>query len=757
MPLIASMFFTQGVTSSAPGVALIGTAGTPVTGANGPGSTSIIQNYEWTLIDCPSTSTLVPGFTQSGPTPTVTFTPDVAGGYLWQLKVSDQFGNFAKDLRTFQVLESSGRLIPPAYAPGSALNFGGQTRGWAKYIIDYLKQVDAGGGGGVSLAGDLLGTGSTSGTPRVGGLTGVAGVLAMAATAAALVWNSAAVTPSIGQQTASGSPGALMTVAAQTSTGIGSTGGGLALSSGGGLTSAGNLELQTGGTAQLRVTPTALINVTSNPLQWGTAAVASSGALRFPSATQNLLAVSNGAGGFIGVVSYTTTGSQVVLGGDSGALNAASAVVAAHASAGHFYVTNNGSTYLDINAATNATINFFSTTLVPLITQTTIATASATGATFTIQAQIASGTTSVGGNLALNAGSGTSTHGQVTFAVAGQATPGILFNPDISGLGTTQFLFHANCSQPKITLQSVSTAGTTLQIIGQTSTGAASTGGAVNVTAGAASGGGASTGGALNLSGGTGTTTGNVALFTGAQERFRVTSVSNNGAASIISVASDPLQFGTATMPSNNPTGFTGKGFIQWSNLGSSVTPLMTIRDNTTLTLPIISCAPQIYTINIGDPTANAGSNWSSVQMNAGVVGLNANSASGVQFWNKLGTTTAPITEFFTGAGSASILSVFGDGTASTIIKPKDTAVNSATGITLSVLGQSATGTTTTGGDLTIGGGTGTTTSGAVNFVNQTLAATANTVAGGAAIPALCKYLPVKIGGALFKLVVVNT
>lgn len=708
MPLIASMFFTQGVSSSAPGVALIGTAGTPVTGANGPGSTSSIQNYEWTLIDAPSGSSLVPGFVQSGPTPTITFTPDVAGGYLWQLKVSDQFGNFAKDLRTFQVLESSGRLIPPAYAPGSALNFGGQTRGWAKYIIDYLKQVDAGGGGGVSLAGDLLGTGSTSGTPRVGNLTGVAGVLTMAATAAALIWNSAAVTPNIGQQTSSGSPATSLSIAAQTSTGVASTGGALNLNGGAGLGTGGALNLNSG---------TGSSTATDGKV---TVSTGSTARLTFQSGVTFFSNVPS--------VQFASTS-----GLSTSALN--------------LTLADTGTT----------TIAFAVGVTAASITQSTIATGT-TSTNLTVQAQSNSNAASTGGNLQLNAGSGTTTLGQVTFAVAGQASPGVLLVPDISGLGTTQILFHANCSQPKITLQSVAGPGTTLQIIGQTATTAASTGGAVNITAGAASGGGASTGGALNLSGGTGTTTGNVAVFTGAQERFRVTSVSNNGAASLISVASDPLQFGTATMPSNNPTGFTGKGFIQWSNLGSTVIPLLTIRDNTTLTLPIISVASQVYTVNVGDPTANAGSNWSSVQVNAGTVGLNTNSSSGIQLWNKIANlTTAPLLEMFQGAGAVSVLGVYADGTASTAIRPKDTATASATGFTLSVLGQTATGVTSIGGDLTLGGGTGTSTNGAVNFVNQAVATTATAFAGGAAIPATCGYLPVKIAGVLRKLVIVQT
>ncbi len=65
-------------------------------------------------------------------------------------------------------------------------------------------------------------------------------------------------------------------------------------------------------------------------------------------------------------------------------------------------------------------------------------------------------------------------------------------------------------------------------------------------------------------------------------------------------------------------------------------------------------------------------------------------------------------------------------------------------------------------GDLQIGGGAaagggGASAAGFVDFRNQAVATSATAYAGGAAIPATCGYLPVKIAGTIRKLVVVQT
>jgi hypothetical protein len=87
---------------------------------------------------------------------------------------------------------------------------------------------------------------------------------------------------------------------------------------------------------------------------------------------------------------------------------------------------------LDINATVNLTLtagafNWSAAATTPVIGQTTVATNSATGTSLTIQAQSASGTTSVGGALNLSSGSGTSTNGKVNMQVAG--TTQLAFSP----------------------------------------------------------------------------------------------------------------------------------------------------------------------------------------------------------------------------------------------------------------------------------------------------------------------------------------
>lgn len=145
--LIAAIAFAQGVTTTAPGVAMIGTTGSPVTMSNG--NNAQIQTWTWTLVDSPPASSIRPGqVQQSNSLKTFTFTPDVAGGYLWLLEVTDQFGNYASDLRAFQVREASGRIIPPAKAPASALNWivsmVQNTDGWQPYAAEYFRTLDSG-------------------------------------------------------------------------------------------------------------------------------------------------------------------------------------------------------------------------------------------------------------------------------------------------------------------------------------------------------------------------------------------------------------------------------------------------------------------------------------------------------------------------------------------------------------------------------------------------------------------------------------
>ncbi len=140
--------FEQGATVGVAGESLIGVvAGDPVVASNDDDT-----NVGWatfTFVDVPPTSAIPLGVAQDSATLTYEFEPDVVGGYFLAMTVREsQFSAVsASDRRVFQVLEASGRLIPPFLAEASHLNFGGQARGWAKYFEEWLHAVDAGGGG----------------------------------------------------------------------------------------------------------------------------------------------------------------------------------------------------------------------------------------------------------------------------------------------------------------------------------------------------------------------------------------------------------------------------------------------------------------------------------------------------------------------------------------------------------------------------------------------------------------------------------
>ena len=137
MAVSAKIKFTQGALNPVPGLALIGVVTTPVVVTNGDNSNVAI--FTWEVIDKPPTSAVPTGVVAVGAVPSYSFTPDQPGGYLIHLTVVDLAGNRAEDFRVFQVPEPSGHIIPPFDALAPALNFGGQTRGWAKYQEELLR------------------------------------------------------------------------------------------------------------------------------------------------------------------------------------------------------------------------------------------------------------------------------------------------------------------------------------------------------------------------------------------------------------------------------------------------------------------------------------------------------------------------------------------------------------------------------------------------------------------------------------------
>jgi hypothetical protein len=140
MPVSAAIKFTQGVTTDTAGRALVGGLTTSVTASNGDNSG--VEFWEWETIDVPPGSTVPVGVQLSGTTPTFSFTPDRRGGYHVSLRVRDAAGNESRATSVFQVLEESGRRVPPFSAAAGQLNFAGQLRGWAPPMEEWLRYLD---------------------------------------------------------------------------------------------------------------------------------------------------------------------------------------------------------------------------------------------------------------------------------------------------------------------------------------------------------------------------------------------------------------------------------------------------------------------------------------------------------------------------------------------------------------------------------------------------------------------------------------
>lgn len=147
MSVSAAIKLAQGATSSAPGVALKGVAGSPVTASNGDDAN--VDSWAWSVVSAPPASAIVPGPVND--TPSVVFTPDGPGCYLLRLDVVGNDGSTAFDVRAFGVNQPSGRFIPAFEADAGSLNFGGSATGWDPIMRAWLLEIDAlaaGGGGG---------------------------------------------------------------------------------------------------------------------------------------------------------------------------------------------------------------------------------------------------------------------------------------------------------------------------------------------------------------------------------------------------------------------------------------------------------------------------------------------------------------------------------------------------------------------------------------------------------------------------------
>lgn len=133
---MAKLKFVQGVTIGVAGEALFGAIGAEVTvSAVDYGSA---KTFKFRLVDAPIASTIVPAVVQDGALTSYKFTPDVSGGYLFELVATDDSGRQAVTYLCFGIKETNGKFIPPFSAKAAAVNFGGQTRGWSRYAEEWF-------------------------------------------------------------------------------------------------------------------------------------------------------------------------------------------------------------------------------------------------------------------------------------------------------------------------------------------------------------------------------------------------------------------------------------------------------------------------------------------------------------------------------------------------------------------------------------------------------------------------------------------
>lgn len=252
-------------------------------------------------------------------------------------------------------------------------------------------------------------------------------------------------------------------------------------------------------------------------------------------------------------------------------------------------------------------------------------------------------------------------------------------------------------------------AGAVAPSLSQTATGSAS-GASMTIAAQA----GATSGGGLLLSSGAGSSAANagpVELQTGGTVRWRAAATTTAGNAAFVSVASDPLEFGTGKMPTS------GFGLVRFPNT-TGVTVLLAQKDTPaggTIDLPIVSSDPNAYIINIGATTdATFSAKWSHVNLRSATE-INLHSLAiwswcSNQIWFD---TSGGALEYFRigGTGSATVTQTFAVGT-TPLIKQADLNVASAGGAVFTIQAQNSIGATATGGKLALTSGTGTTAAG---------------------------------------------
>jgi len=196
MAVVAAVKFVQGATIGLPGQALFGTLVDGVVTISNGNDANVVR-WKFEVLDVPPGSIVPVGVVQDGVLSTFTFLPDLRGGYLGRITVFSA-GNVdsAHDARTFGVKEVSTRFIP-SFCPRSefgddVLNFGGQLRGWAQYMEEWLHAIDV---AAVITYGNDLDPASVSGNQIVVAATGSGGVFLIRATSPIVAWVETALSP----------------------------------------------------------------------------------------------------------------------------------------------------------------------------------------------------------------------------------------------------------------------------------------------------------------------------------------------------------------------------------------------------------------------------------------------------------------------------------------------------------------------------------------------------------------------------------
>ena len=204
-----------------------------------------------------------------------------------------------------------------------------------------------------------------------------------------------------------------LTISAQNATGGGtSTGGSLILNAGTGATN-GNIRMAVGSSTAIGFTVNPTGTTTTNYVAGVTAInYVQSNNTSTGGATMQFTAQTTTADGYTGGILGLSAGNATGTTGTGGSVNISSGTGNTNPGSINFRVgTTTFATFLTPNPTGAVDLNFVNTITAPRLIHANNGTASYTGAPFTIQAQNATGATSIGGDLILRSGTGTTVDG----------------------------------------------------------------------------------------------------------------------------------------------------------------------------------------------------------------------------------------------------------------------------------------------------------------------------------------------------------